>query len=113
MALGRETNCFMTTGGRVKAGGGETVQEVCSLTCCSCKRNRWKSCRWTAEASGRSVFLSSGKETVFREGHTSTVQRPLLPAGRLPPRHAAKTLLGARHRPVNGETQVTWMTFLT
>lgn len=27
------------------------------LTCCSCSRNLWKSCRWTAEAFGWSVFL--------------------------------------------------------
>lgn len=34
------------------------IQYFCNLpTCCSCSRNLWKSWRWTAEASGRSVLL--------------------------------------------------------
>lgn len=45
------------------------------LTCCSCKRNRWKSCKWTAEASGRSVLLPSGKEMVFRGGQLAVRRR--------------------------------------
>lgn len=59
------------------------------LTCCSCKRNRWKSCKWTAEASGRSVLLPSGKEMMFRGGQPA-VRRRSPPGDTWAPGHPAE-----------------------
>lgn len=80
---------FLFPDGRCRQGDKLRAQRSppCSpLTCCSCKRNRWKSCRWTAEASGRSVLLPSGKEMVFRRGRSAVGKRSQPAATRAPSR---------------------------